>query len=191
LNTCLIETSARHVHITKEVRDALFGAGYTLTPIKDLSQPGEYACDEQVTVTGPKGSCKARVVGPERSKTQVELSLSDAQALGIDAPLRESGYIDGTPGCTLTGLMGAEGTVELAQGCIIAQRHVHMKPEDAEELGVVDKQLVQVKNSNGYVYDNVLVRVKDYFNLRVHIDVDEAVAGGIGRGECPQGEIIA
>jgi len=184
----MIETSARHVHVTRQVLEALFGEGYALTHMKDLSQPGQFACEEQVLITGPNGSLKARLIGPERSKTQVELSATDARALGIDAQVRESGDIAGTPGCKLT---GPAGELELTHGCIISCRHVHMSPADAAKYGVQDHDLVRVKSCDGYVFEDVLVRVKDSFTLAVHIDVDDAKAAGIGRGECPQGEIIA
>ncbi|MCL2446584.1 MAG: phosphate propanoyltransferase [Oscillospiraceae bacterium] len=189
----MIETSARHVHVTQEVLDKLFGEGYALTPVKELSQPGQFACAEKVLITGPKGKLKARIIGPARAVTQVELSATDARALGIAAPVCESGKTDDTPGCTLT---GPAGEMEITQGCIIAQRHIHMTPADAARFGVADKQVVQVKYAEGcrpIVYDGVLVRVKETFLLAMHIDVDEANAGGIScsQTKSPVGEIIA
>lgn len=189
MNTCLIETSGRHVHLTQQAQDALFGEGYALRELKRLSQPGEFACVEKIVIVGPSGVMKElRVIAPLREYTQVELSASEANVLGIDAPVRESGNIAGTPGCKL---IGPKGELELAQGCIVSCRHVHMNCEDAAHYGVADRSKVKVKSCNGHVFDDVLVRVKSTFKLAVHIDVDDAKAGGIGRGECPAGEIIA
>ena len=189
MNTCLIETSGRHVHLTPSVVNALFGAGYVLTEMKRLSQPGEYACEEKIAIVGPSGVAKeARIIAPLRDYVQIELSASEAQSLGIAAPVRESGDVAGTPGCKL---IGPKGEMNITEGCIISCRHVHMTPADAARYGVQDHGLVRVKSCNGYVFEDVLVRVKETFKLAVHIDVDDAKAGGIGRGECPTGEIIA
>ena len=194
MNTCMIETSARHVHVTQAELDKLFGENYVLTHIKELSQPGQFACAEQVLITGPKGKqLKARIIGPVRSATQVELSATDARFLGIASPVCESGKTEGSPGCILA---GPAGEAEITQGCIIAQRHIHMTPDDAARFGVADQQIVKVKYADGLrpiVYDGVVVRVKDSFKLAMHIDVDEANAGGISCSavKTPMGEIIA
>ena len=141
--TVLVETSARHVHVTKETLETLFGAGYTLTKKKDLSQPGQFSCEERVQVIGPKGSFPAvSILGPERSADQVELSASDARKIGISAPVRESGDVKGSGACKL---VGPKGEVELSEGVIIAKRHIHMTPEDAEKYGMRDKQVVSVE----------------------------------------------
>jgi len=185
----LIETSGRHVHLTQQALDALFGEGYVLRELKRLSQPGEFACVEKIAMVGPSGLMKElRVIAPLRDYVQVELSASEAQAMGIDAPLRESGDVAGTPGCKL---IGPKGELNVEQGCIVSCRHVHMSTADAAHYGVADRDKVKVKSCDGYVFEDVLVRVKDSFVLAMHIDVDDAKAAGIGRGVCPAGEIIA
>ncbi len=188
-NTVLVETSARHVHLTNEHIEILFGAGHTLTNKKDLSQPGQFACEERVTLVGPKKSIeRVSILGPARPETQVELSFTDARTLGVDAPVRESGDIKGSAGCKL---VGPCGEVEIAEGVIIAKRHIHMTTADAAEFGVADKQIVKVAiNSEGRktVYDDVVVRVKDSFALAMHIDTDEANAA-CAFGKC-FGEVI-
>lgn len=188
-NTVLVETSARHVHLTNEHIEILFGAGHTLTNKKDLSQPGQYACEERVTLVGPKKSIeRVSILGPARPETQVELSFTDARTLGVDAPVRESGDVKGSAGCKL---VGPCGEVEIAEGVIIAKRHIHMTTADAAEFGVADKQIVKVAiNSDGRktVYDDVVVRVKDSFALAMHIDTDEANAA-CAFGKC-FGEVI-
>ena len=142
-NKVLIETSARHVHVSRRVLDILFGEGYQLTKKKDLSQPGQYACEERVAVIGPKSSFPAvSILGPERKETQVELSASDARSIGVKAPIRESGDLEGSAPCKL---VGPNGEVELKDGVIVAKRHIHMTPEDAEKFGTTDKQIVSVK----------------------------------------------
>ena len=139
----LIETSARHVHVTKEVLNTLFGEGYELTVKKELSQPGQFASNERVAVIGPKGQFPAvSILGPVRPETQVELSASDARSIGVAAPIRESGDISGSGACKL---VGPKGEVEISEGVIIAKRHIHATPEDAEALGVKDKEIVNVK----------------------------------------------
>ncbi len=188
-NTVLVETSARHVHLTPEHIEILFGAGHTLTNKKDLSQPGQYACEERVTLVGPKKSIeRVSILGPARPETQVELSFTDARTLGVDAPVRESGDVKGSAGCKL---VGPCGEVEIAEGVIIAKRHIHMTTADAAEFGVADKQIVKVAiDSEGRktVYDDVVVRVKDSFALAMHIDTDEANAA-CAFGKC-FGEVI-
>ncbi len=184
--TILVETSARHVHLSQADLEVLFGEGYTLTNKKDLSQPGQYACEEKVTVVGPKGSTKMSILGPTRNATQVEVSLTDARALGIKAEIRESGDIEGTAGCKL---VGPAGEVEIPCGVIAAKRHIHMTCADAEEFGIKDKDVVSVKvNSNGreLIFGDVVCRVNDSFALAMHIDTDESNAA-VGAN---QGEII-
>ena len=173
----IVETSARHVHVTQEDLETLFGKGYTLTPKKDLSQPGQFACEERVEVVGSRKSLPGvSILGPVRPASQVELSLTDARAIGVDAPIRESGDIAGTGCCKL---VGPCGEVELKEGVITAKRHIHMTPADAEELGVTDKEVVNVKVSScgrDLVFGDVVVRVSDKFALAMHIDTDESNA---------------
>lgn len=176
-NKVLVETSARHVHLAKEHIDILFGAGYELTVKKDLSQPGQFACEERVTVVGPKKSIeRVSILGPARKASQVELSFTDARTLGITAPVRESGDIAGTPGCKL---IGPCGEVEISEGVIIAKRHIHFTPDEAKEANVNDKEIVKVKiTSEGRttIFDDVVVRVNPSFSAAMHIDTDEANA---------------
>ncbi len=184
----LVETSAHHVHVSNEALEALFGKGATLTNKKDLSQPGQFACEEKVTVVGPRGEMKMSILGPTRSETQVEVSLTDARKLGISAPVRESGCIDGTPGCKL---VGPAGEYDIDKGVIAAKRHIHFSPKDAEEFGVKDKQIVSVKIQNGersLVFDDVVARVSDSYALAMHIDTDESNAA-MAVGEV-YGEVI-
>ncbi len=171
----LVETSARHVHLTAEDVETLFGAGHTLTKKKDLSQPGQFACEERVKVVGPRGEITASVLGPARPASQVELSLSDARAIGVTAAVRESGDIAGTMGCKL---VGPAGEVTLSEGVIAAQRHIHMTPADAAAAGVSDKQIVSVKldTPRPLVFGGVVVRVSEKFALAMHIDTDESNA---------------
>ena len=171
----LVETSARHVHLTAADVETLFGAGHTLTKKKDLSQPGQFACEERVKVVGPRGEIAASVLGPARPASQVELSLSDARAIGVTAAVRESGDIAGTMGCKL---VGPCGEVELAEGVIAAQRHIHMTPADAAAAGVSDKEIVSVKldTPRPLVFGGVVVRVSEKFALAMHIDTDESNA---------------
>ena len=186
----LIETSARHVHVSRRVLDILFGEGYELTPKKDLSQPGQFACEERVQVIGPKNSFPAvSILGPVRPETQVELSGADARSIGVKAPIRESGELEGSAGCKL---VGPKGEVELECGVIAAQRHIHATPEDAEKYGLQDKQIVSVKiDSNGrsLVFGDVVVRVSPKYALAMHIDTDESNAAGATPGL--MGEILA
>ncbi len=176
-NKFLVETSARHVHLTAEAVEILFGKGHTLTNKKDLSQPGQYACEEKVTVKGPKGTLKASILGPTRPANQVELSLTDARTIGVVVPVRESGDVAGSTGCVLEGPCG---TVEMKEGVIAAKRHIHMTTADAAELGVCDKEIVSVKvdTSRPLIFGDVVVRVNDNFALAMHIDTDEANAAG-------------
>lgn len=178
----IVETSARHVHVTQEDLETLFGKGYELTKKKDLSQPGQYACEERVTVVGPKKEMAGvSILGPVRPASQVEISLTDARSLGIAAPVRESGDIAGSGACKL---VGPAGEVELKEGVIAAKRHIHATPEDAEKLGVADKDIVSVKidtDGRSLVFGDVVVRVSPKFALAMHIDTDESNAAGCGR----------
>ena len=177
----LVETSARHIHLTQEHVDILFGAGHQLTKKKDLSQPGQFACEEKVTVVGTKGEQKMSVLGPVRKATQVELSLTDARSLGLKASIRESGDIEGTEGCKL---VGPAGEVELSCGVIAAKRHIHLTPEDAEKFGVKDKEIVKVEiNTDGrsLIFGDVVCRVSASYATAMHIDTDESNAAACGR----------
>ena len=178
----MVETSARHVHVTGETLEILFGKGYQLTKKKDLSQPGQFACEERVQVIGPKNSFPAvSILGPTRPADQVELSASDARSIGVAAPVRESGDIAGSGACKL---VGPKGEVELKEGVIVAKRHIHMTPEDAENYGVKDKQVVSVKIDSperSLVFGDVVVRVSPKFKLAMHIDTDESNAVMAGR----------
>ncbi len=178
-----IALSNRHIHLSQKDLDILFGEGYELTKIKDLSQPGQYACDEKVDVVGPKGTIKGvRILGPVRSKTQFEISISDAFTLRVDAVLRNSGDISGTPGAKI---IGPKGEVEISEGIIVAARHIHMHTSDAVEYGVVDKDVVSIKvgGERGLVFDNVLVRVADNYALEMHVDIEEGNAAGVKNGD--------
>ncbi len=185
----MVETSARHVHVTKEHLEILFGAGHELTVKKMLSQPGQYACEERVEVVGPKKSLGGvSILGPVRKETQVELSLTDARSIGVAAPVRESGDIAGSGACKL---VGPCGEVEIAEGVIAAKRHIHMTPADAEECEVKDKDVVSVKidtDGRSLIFGDVVVRVNDKFALAMHIDTDESNAAGCGRAQ--MGEIV-
>lgn len=173
----LVETSARHVHLSEADIETLFGKGHTLTHKKDLSQPGQYACEERVTLVGPKKPiANVIILGPARKATQVELSFTDARTLGVSAPVRESGDVAGSAGCKI---VGPAGEIDLTEGVIIAKRHIHMTPDDAAKFGVADKDIVSVKlDSDGRktVFGDVVVRVNPNFALAMHIDTDEANA---------------
>ena len=175
----IVETSARHVHVTAQDLETLFGKGYQLTPKKYLSQPGQFASEERVDVVGPKKTLsRVSILGPLRSATQVELSLTDARSIGVTAPIRESGDVAGSGACKL---VGPCGEVEVAEGVIAAKRHIHMTPEDAAEFGVADKQIVSVKvntEGRGLIFGDVVVRVSPNFSLAMHIDTDESNAAG-------------
>ena len=176
-NKILVETSARHIHLTKEAVEVLYGAGAELTVKKMLSQPGQFATgNEKITLVGPKGSLAVSVLGPTRPANQVELSFSDARALGLSGvPVRESGDVANTPGVKLVGPCG-ELTID--SGVIIAKRHIHMRPEEAEALGVTNGQIVKVRvnSARSLIFDDVVCRVSDKFALAMHIDTDEANA---------------
>ena len=177
-----IALSNKHIHLSQADVEALFGAGYELTHKKDLSQPGQYACEEMVEVVGPKGSTKMRVLGPARPESQVEVSLADARALGIAVPVRQSGDVEGTPGCKL---VGPKGEVEIERGVIVAARHIHMSLEDAEKFGVKDKDVVSVQTEGlrGLLFNNVLVRANANFKLEMHVDLEEGNAAGVKNGD--------
>ncbi len=176
----LVETSARHVHVTAADLATLFGADAVLTKKKDLSQPGQFASMERVDIVGPKGEMKGvSILGPVRPASQVEIALTDARKLGIAAPIRESGDIAGTPGCKL---VGPKGEVELKEGVIAAKRHIHFTPAEAAEAGVQDKQVVSVKvdtDGRSLIFGDVVVRVSEKFSAAMHIDTDESNAAGI------------
>ena len=185
----LVEVSARHIHLCREDMDILFGKGSELHPIKDLSQPGQYASEEKLTMKGPKGQLTARILGPLRKETQIEVSLTEARQLGVKAQIRESGDLDGTSG-DLT-LVGPCGEIVLERGVIAANRHVHMTPADAEKYGVVNGQIVAVKietNGRSVIFGDTVVRVSNSYALAMHIDTDEANAAAIGGSA--QGEIV-
>ena len=173
----LVEMSARHIHVSKEALEALYGAGYELTKKKDLSQPGQYACAEKLQVVGPKGALMASILGPTRPASQVELSLTDARTIGLSAPIRESGDVAGTPGCKLVNPENGNEYV-LAEGVIAAKRHIHITPELAKEYGVADKEIVSVKinSERSAILGDVVVRVSEKFAPAMHIDTDEANA---------------
>ncbi|BDR67905.1 phosphate propanoyltransferase [Clostridium tetani] len=184
----LIEASGKHVHLSKEHVEKLFGKGYELTKKRDLSQPGQYLCEEKVTLIGPKGIMQnVSVLGPTRENTQVEVSKSDAVSLGINAPIRMSGDTKRTSPIILA---SKTSVVRLEEGAIVAKRHIHMTPEDALKYGVTDKEKVQVKvkGERSLIFDEVIVRVSDKFNTVVHIDYDEANACGFVKNT--RGEIL-
>ena len=187
--TVLVEISARHVHVSEADLEVLFGKGYKLTPKKDLSQPGQFACEERVTIVGPKKELAGvSILGPCRKDTQVEISLTDARSIGLKAEIRESGDIEGTAGCKL---VGPCGEVEIPCGVIAAKRHIHMTPEDAENYGIVDKQIVSVRiptDGRALVFEDVVARVSPSYKLAMHLDTDEANAAAIPGSI--EGEII-
>lgn len=183
-----IETSARHVHLTDQDLATLFGEGYALTPKKYLSQPGQFASVERVRIEGPKRALdNVSILGPIRKATQVEISATDARTLGVTAPVRESGDIEGSAPIRI---VGPKGAIDIAQGVIVAKRHIHFTPEDAEKYGVKNHQIVSVKVSGprALVFGEVVVRVSDNFRTFMHIDTDEANAAGISGNV--EGEII-
>ncbi|WP_312644235.1 phosphate propanoyltransferase [Hydrogenoanaerobacterium sp.] len=173
----LIETSARHIHVAEADLETLFGKGAKLTPKKDLSQPGQYACVERLDIVGPKKTIpNVSILGPTRPATQVEVSYSDARTLGLTAPVRESGDVAGSAGCKL---VGPCGEVTLTEGVIVAKRHIHLTPEAAAEFGVEDKEIVCVKcegADRALTFGDVVVRVSPKFAPAMHIDTDEANA---------------
>jgi len=178
-----VGVSNKHMHLTEEDLETLFGPGAKLTPYKELVQPGQFATVEKVDITGPKATFYGvRIIGPTRPRTQVEISMTDARALGIDAPVRESGMLDGTPGVKLT---GPAGEVELTEGVIIALRHIHLSPSEAEEAGLKDKDLVDVQTfgTRPLIFQDVLIRSGEAHLNEFHADTDEANAAGITNGQ--------
>jgi putative phosphotransacetylase len=182
--------SNKHIHLSEQDIEALFGKGHKLTPTKDLGQPGQFACDEKVDLVGPKGTIKGvRVLGPARKESQVEISLADSFILGLkNVPIRDSGKLDGTPGIKL---VGPSGEVTLEKGVIAAARHIHMHSSQAKELGLKDKDIVKVRvgGERGLVFENVLLRVSDTYALEFHVDVEEGNAAQLHNGQ--QLEVIA
>ena len=188
MSKVLVETSARHLHVTREVLDILFGEGYELNVKKELSQPGQYLSNEKVRVVGKKSEFPGvSILGPIRKATQVEITLTDARAIGVTAPVRESGDIAGSGSCEL---IGPKGSVTIEEGVICAKRHIHLRPCDAEEFGVKNGDTVSVKidSTRPVVYGDVVIRVSESFMPAMHIDVDECNAAGVA-GEI-FGEII-
>ena len=187
--TFIVETSARHVHLSEADFKILFGENATLTKKKDLSQPGQYACEERVIVKGTKKDLPGvSILGPFRKESQVELSATDARSIGLGIAVRESGVLDGTPGCTL---VGPAGEVTLEKGVIVAKRHIHATTKDAADLNVTNGQVVKVKletEGRSLIFDDVVVRVSDTYALAMHIDTDESNAAGCGRVQ--YGEIV-
>lgn len=179
-----VGVSARHVHVSQEHLEILFGAGYELQVFKDLSQPGQYAAQETVDLVTEKGSFKkVRILGPVRKQTQVEIALTDAMKLGINPPVRDSGDLKGSPGLTV---VGPKGQVTLDEGVIAACRHIHMTPAEAAVYGVKDKDVIKVKvgsDDRCLIFDNVLARVNDSFKLELHLDTDEGNAARAKTGE--------
>jgi putative phosphotransacetylase len=174
--------SNKHMHLSDEHLAVLFGAGYALTPFKELVQPGQYAAEEKVDIVGPKGSIKGlRIIGPTRPQTQVELAVTDARGIGLMPPVVESGHLDGTPGIKL---IGPKGEVDLDQGVMVALRHIHLNPEQAEDAGVVDHELVDVvtHGTRPLVFEDVVIRSGAAHEREFHIDTDEANAAGLGNG---------
>ena len=171
--------SNRHIHVSKEDLEALFGKGYSLSPKKDLSQTGQFACEETVKLVTPKGQIEnVRILGPERNSTQVEISVTDSFTLGIRAPYRESGDISGTPGVLI---VGPAGFKYIPEGVIIPLRHIHMDPETAVKLEIQDKEIVSVETEGprSVIFNNVMIRIRGDFMLDFHIDTDEANAAGL------------
>lgn len=179
----MVETSARHIHVTEETLEKLFGKGYKLTVKKELSQPGQYASNERVTVVGAKKEIpNVSILGPCRKFNQIELSATDARSAGINAPVRESGDIAGSGACKL---VGPAGEVELSEGAIVAKRHIHMTEADAKEFGVSNGQIVEVLldagNGRKTIFGDTVIRVSDKFALAMHIDTDESNAAACGK----------
>ena len=187
-NTVIIEGSGKHCHVSRETLSTLFGEGFELEVKKWLTQPGQFATPQKVTVVGPRRSVALSIIGPCRKADQVELSLTDATALGFSPPIRESGDISGSPGCKL---IGPKGEVEISEGVIIAKRHVHFTPEDAVVFGVSDKQIIKVKvgGDRALVFDEVVARVNSEYATYMHVDYDEFNAAAISYDNC-WGEIL-
>ncbi len=183
-----IGISNKHLHLSQEDVETLFGAGYELTPVKDLKQPGQFASEEKVDLVGPKGTLAGiRVLGPVRPETQVELSMTDARGVGMNLPIAESGVLDGSPGMTI---VGPKGQVEMEKGVIVALRHIHLNEQQAKDAGVVDKELVDVKTTGTrpVIFEDVLIRAGNKYEREFHLDTDEANAAGLKNDDL--GEII-
>lgn len=181
-----IGISNRHIHLKQEDFEVLFGQGATMTHLKDLSQPGQFACKELMTIVGPKGAIEnVRLLGPARKQTQVEVSAADCFKLGVSAPLRDSGDLAGSAPITI---VGPKGTVSVSEGCIIAVKHIHMHTSDAARLGLKDKDRVDVRTNSerGVIFLDVLIRVSDKFQLEMHVDMDEANAAALKNGDMVQ-----
>ena len=181
-NMIPVGLSNKHIHLSKEHLDILFGEGFELTKMKDLSQPGQYAANEKVDVVGLKGTLKGvRVLGPTRKETQIEISLTDSFVLGVNPPVRDSGDLIDSPGAKI---VGPKGEVVIEKGVIAASRHIHMHTSDAENFGVVDKEVVSVRvgGKRGLVFDNVIARVNPEYALELHLDIDEGNAAGLKNG---------
>jgi len=183
-----IEGSGKHCHVSRETLNTLFGEGFELEVKKMLSQPGQFATPHKITVVGPRRSAEVTILGPCRNADQIELSLTDATSLGFTAPIRESGILDGSPGCKI---VGPKGEVEISEGVIIAKRHVHMTPEDAVAFGVSDKQIVKVKvgGDRGLIFDDVVVRVSPDYATFMHVDYDEFNAAALSASN-NMGELV-
>ena len=184
-NQFIVETSARHAHVTQETLELLFGEGYQLTVKKELSQPGQFASNERITVVGPKKElANVSILGPCRKLNQVELSATDARSIGIDAPIRESGDVAGSGACKL---IGPKGEVELKEGVIVAKRHIHMTEKDAADFGVINGEIVNVliENGNGRktIYGDTVIRVSNSYALAMHVDTDESNAAACARNQ--------
>ena len=184
-NQFIVETSARHAHVTQETLELLFGEGYQLTVKKELSQPGQFASNERITVVGPKKElANVSILGPCRKLNQVELSVTDARSIGIDAPIRESGDVAGSGACKL---IGPKGEVELKEGVIVAKRHIHMTEKDAADFGVTNGEIVNVliENGNGRktIYGDTVIRVSNSYALAMHVDTDESNAAACARNQ--------
>ncbi|MBD0380274.1 phosphate propanoyltransferase [Paenibacillus sedimenti] len=183
MKTVPVGVSARHIHLSAAHIEILFGKGYQLTSLKDLSQPGQYAANETVAIEGAKGKFdKVRILGPARGASQIEVSRTDAFSLGIHPPVRESGNIEGTPGLKV---IGPQGEVELDKGVIVAARHIHFHTSDAAKWGIQDKQLLRVKlkGERPLIFEDVVARVSDQYALDMHIDTDEGNAAGVKTGD--------
>lgn len=174
----IIEGSGKHCHVTKETLEALFGAGFELQVKKMLSQPGQFASEQKITVVGPKGQTTLSIIGPTRKVDQIELSYTDARSLGFDPPIRESGDVKNSPGCKL---VGPKGEVTIDQGVIVAKRHLHLTPEDAAAFGLKDKQIIKIKigGDRGLIFDEVVARVDPNYATYAHIDYDEVNAAAL------------
>jgi putative phosphotransacetylase len=182
-NQVSVGISNRHIHLSQADLETLFGKGHQLTPTKNLSQPGQFACEETVNLIGPKSTlAKVRILGPVRAATQVEISRTDSFPLGVTPPVRDSGSVSGSAGITIE---GPKGRIEIKEGVIIAQRHLHLHTDEAKELGLQDKNWISVKfeGDRGVVFNRVLVRVGPKFAKDLHLDTDEANAAGLKNGD--------